>query len=265
MSAFAPSGPRMIRPEEFPSWIVEEDEDVVVVNKPGDIVCHPSKNGPWSSLVGACREHLGLPRVHMIYRLDRETSGVMVFAKNNVAASRLQRAVEGRRVKKTYIAILCGEFAAPVVVDEPLGRDLSSPIAARQTVVRGPEGRPAVTEFTPLLASGGFTLALVRPRTGRQHQIRVHASHIGHALVGDKMYGPNPLLFLEFIEHGFTDAMERQLVLPRHALHALEMVFDPGEGGRPFRTPLADDLAEFARDRMGTSRKEIEQLIASLH
>jgi 23S rRNA pseudouridine1911/1915/1917 synthase len=256
------SGPRMIRPEEFPRWIVEEDDDVVVVNKPGDIVCHPSKNGPWSSLVGACREHLGLPRVHMVYRLDRETSGVMVFAKNGIAASRLQSAVEGRRVKKSYLAILSGELAAPVLVDEPLGRDLSSPIVARQTVVRGPEGRAAVTEFVPLRAGGGFTMALVRPRTGRQHQIRIHASHIGHALVGDKMYGPNPLLFLEFIEHGFTETMAQQLLLRRHALHATEMVFDQGEGGRTFRAPLTADLAEFARERIRISREEIEELIA---
>ncbi|HEY5551479.1 MAG TPA: RNA pseudouridine synthase [Opitutaceae bacterium] len=251
----------MIGPDEFPGWIVEEDDDVVVVNKPGDIVCHPSKNGAWSSLVGACREYLALPRVHMIYRLDRETSGVMVFAKHSAGASRLQRAVEGRRVRKTYLAILCGELAGPVVVDEPLGRDLSSPIVARQTVVRGPEGRPAMTEFTPLRVGGGFTLALVRPRTGRQHQIRVHASHIGHALVGDKLYGPNPLLFLEFIEHGFTESMARQLILRRHALHAVEMVFDPGEGGRTFRAPLTEDLAEFARERMGIDREEIDRLL----
>jgi 23S rRNA pseudouridine1911/1915/1917 synthase len=253
----------MIGPEEFPKWIVEEDDDVVVVNKPGDVVCHPSKNGPWSSLVGACREYLGLPRVHMIYRLDRETSGVMVFAKNSVAASRLQRAVEGRRVKKFYFAILCGELTDRVVVDEPIGRDLSSPIVARQTVVRGPEGRAAMTEFIPLRAGGGFTLALVRPRTGRQHQIRVHASHIGHALVGDKMYGPNPMLFLEFIENGFTEVMERQLLLTRHALHAVEMFFDPGEGGRAFRAPLTEDLAEFARARIGITREEINESLAA--
>lgn len=263
MSAPPDKGPRMIRPEEFPQWIVEEDDDVVVLNKPGDIVCHPSKSGPWSSLVGACREHLRLPRVHMIYRLDRETSGVMVFAKNGVAASRLQRAVEGRRVKKTYLAILCGELAGPVVADAPLGRDLSSPIVARQTVVRGPEGRAAVSEFVPLRKGGGYTLALVRPRTGRQHQIRVHASHIGHPLVGDKMYGPNPLLFLEFIEHGFTESMSRVLLLRRHALHALEMVFDRGEGGRTFRAPLTEDLEEFARARIGIGRKEMEALIAA--
>jgi 23S rRNA pseudouridine1911/1915/1917 synthase len=251
MSGYVDSGPRLIDPAEFPRWIVEEDDDVIVLNKPGDIVCHPSKNGPWSSLVGACREHLQLPRVHMIYRLDRETSGVMVFAKNSATAGRLQTAVEGRRVRKLYLAILCGELRETVVVDAPLGRDLASSIVARQAVVRGPEGRAAVTEFLPVAHGGGFTLARVRPRTGRQHQIRVHAAEIGCPLLGDKLYGPDQLLFLEFIRDGFTPRLASLLTLPRHALHALEMQFEPGEGGRTFRAALTPDLREFARDRMG--------------
>lgn len=247
----ADPGPRLIAPADFPRWIVEEDDDVIVLNKPGDVVCHPSKNGPWSSLVGACREHLQLPRVHMIYRLDRETSGVMVFAKNAAMAGRLQTAVEGRRVRKLYLAILCGELREPVVVDAPLGRDLASPIVARQAIVRGPEGRAAVTEFLPVAQGAGYTLARVRPRTGRQHQIRVHAASLGHPLLGDKLYGPDQLLFLEFIRDGFTPRLAALLTLPRHALHALEMRFDPGEGGRTFRAPLTPDLRAFARDRMG--------------
>ena len=251
MNAAANPGPRLIDPAEFPRWIVEQDDDVIVLNKPGDVVCHPSKNGPWSSLVGACREHLGLPRVHLVYRLDRETSGVMVFAKNARAAARLQTAVEGRRVRKLYLAILCGELRAPVTVDEPLGRDLASPVAARQAVVRGPEGRPAVTEFEPVAWGGGYTLARVRPRTGRQHQIRVHAAALGHPLLGDKLYGPDPLLFLEFIRDSSTPRLAELLVLPRHALHALEMRFDPGEGGRTFRAPLTADLRAFALGPMG--------------
>jgi len=251
MSASVDNGPRLIDPAEFSRWIVEEDGDVIVLNKPGDIVCHPSKNGPWSSLVGACREHLQLPRVHMIYRLDRETSGVMVFAKNPAMAGRLQTAVEGRRVQKLYLAILCGELRESVVVDAPLGRDLASSIVARQAVVRGPEGRPALTEFLPVAYGGGYTLARVRPRTGRQHQIRVHAASLGCPILGDKLYGPDQLLFLEFIRDGFTPRLASLLTLPRHALHALEMRFEPGEGGRTFRAPLTPDLRAFAREGMG--------------
>ena len=252
-------GPRLVDPAEFSRWIVEEDNDVIVLNKPGDLVCHPSKNGPWSSLVGACREHLALPRVHMIYRLDRETSGVMVFAKNSVMAVRLQTAVEGRRVSKLYLAILCGELREATVIDAPLGRDLASTIMARQTVVRGPEGRPAMTEFLPLAWGGGYTLAQVRPRTGRQHQIRVHAAELGHPLLGDKLYGPDQLLFLEFIKDGFTPRLAEQLILSRHALHALQMTFEPGEGGRTFRAPLTDDLRVFALERMGIDASTLAQ------
>ena len=251
MSGFVDPGPRLLTPEEFPGLVVEEDGEVIVLNKPGDIVCHPSKNGPWSSLVGACREHLQLPRVHMIYRLDRETSGVMVFAKTSAMAGRLQTAVEGRRVEKRYLAILVGDLREPTVVDAPLGRDLSSPIAARQAVVRGPEGRPALTEFLPLAWGGGYTLTRVRPRTGRQHQIRVHAAELGCPILGDKLYGPDQLLFLEFIQSGFTPRLAELLTLPRHALHALEMRFEPGEGGRTFRAPLTEDLRAFVRKRMG--------------
>ncbi|MBK8476020.1 MAG: RNA pseudouridine synthase [Opitutaceae bacterium] len=251
MTALPEPGPRLVDPAEFPRWIVEEDNDVIVLNKPGDLVCHPSKNGPWSSLVGACREHLALPRVHMIYRLDRETSGVMVFAKNSIMAGRLQTAVEGRRVSKLYLAVLCGELREATVIDAPLGRDLASPIVARQAVLRGPEGRAAMTEFLPLAWGGGYTLAQVRPRTGRQHQIRVHAAELGHPLLGDQLYGPDQLLFLEFIRDGFTPRLAEQLTLPRHALHALEMRFEPGEGGRTFRAPLTEDLRSFVRERMG--------------
>jgi 23S rRNA pseudouridine1911/1915/1917 synthase len=251
----------LVDPEQLARWIVEEDDDLLVVNKPGDIVCHPSKHGPWSSLVGAVREHLRLSRVHMIYRLDRETSGAMVFAKNAETGRRLQTAVEGRRVRKRYLAIVEGTLAARVVVDEPLGRDTSSPIAARQAVVRGAEGRPAVTEFVPLAHGGGLTLVEAWPRTGRQHQIRVHAAWLGYALVGDKLYGPDPNWFLQFIRSGWTADMEPALRLPRQALHAAEMAFDPGEGGRTFRAPLTDDLVRFAAERMGFDREELRRLV----
>src|SRR3954470_21148200 len=114
------AGPvRMIAPAELPSWIIFEDERLLVVNKPGDVVCHPSKAGPWSSLVGALREYANLPTVHLIFRLDRETSGVVVLAKDPKTASRLQVAMQERKVGKTYLAILCGELAGPITVNQP--------------------------------------------------------------------------------------------------------------------------------------------------
>src|SRR3954469_21768067 len=115
---------RMIAPEEVPPWIVHEDERLLVVNKPGDVVCHPSKAGPWSSLVGALREHTRLPTVHLVFRLDRETSGIVVLAKDPATASRLQRAMQERRIGKTYLAILTGELEGAATVDQPLGDDV---------------------------------------------------------------------------------------------------------------------------------------------
>src|ERR1044071_3188746 len=96
-----PSRPlQLIAPEAVPTWILYEDERLLVVNKPGDVTCHPSKAGPWSSLVGALREYARLPTVHLVFRLDRETSGVVVLAKDAKMASRLQVAMQERKVGK---------------------------------------------------------------------------------------------------------------------------------------------------------------------
>src|SRR4051812_46221733 len=95
-------------PEELRSWILAESHELLVLNKPPHVVCHRSRQGPWSCLIGACREYLGAETLHMPYRLDRETSGVFVFARTREAGSRLQTAVQNRTVHKTYHAILCG-------------------------------------------------------------------------------------------------------------------------------------------------------------
>jgi len=119
---------RLITVDEVKSWIIFEDEQLLVVNKPGDVVCHPSKAGPWSSLVGATREYTGLPVMHLVFRLDRETSGVVVLAKNATMASRLQTAMMERKAGKEYLAVMVGELAEPVTVNQPLGDDTASPV-----------------------------------------------------------------------------------------------------------------------------------------
>jgi len=234
---------KMITEQELISWIIYEDQNLFVVNKPGDIVCHPSKAGPWSSLVGAVREYLKQDVVHLIFRLDRETSGIVVLAKNPATASRLQKAMQLRTVSKAYLAILTGVVNEPVTVDQPLGDDLKSVVHMKSRV--DPLGQPSVTHFTPLKISNGFTLARVVTESGRKHQIRAHAQHIGHSLVGDKIYGPDAQLFIDFVHKGWSAQLEEKLILQRQALHCSEIDLSPSGWNQAFSAPLPEDLAQF--------------------
>ncbi len=240
---------RMIEPSEVPGWVVHEDERLLVVNKPGDVVCHPSKAGPWSSLVGALREHARLEKVHLIFRLDRETSGIVVLAKDARMAARLQVAMQERKVGKAYYAVMTGELPAPVTVNQPLGDDVASQVFIKSAVVAPEFGQSAISHFTPLARGGGFTLARVVTETGRKHQIRAHAQWLGHSLVGDKIYGPDAMLYLEFIDHGWTANLQTHLLLPRHALHCAEIDLRAAGADRVFTAPLPSDLADFCTVR----------------
>ncbi|HKB89417.1 MAG TPA: RluA family pseudouridine synthase [Opitutaceae bacterium] len=245
------------RPERNPlialdalrSWILIEDDRLLVVNKPGDVVCHPSKNGPWSSLVGAAREYTGLPTVHLIFRLDRETSGVVVMAKDAAMASRLQKALMNRLVKKRYFVILDGELKAPVLVDQPLGKDVASPVWTKDVVTQV-DSKSAKTLFTPLVAKNGFTVAEVRPETGRKHQIRAHAEWMGYRVVADKIYGPDSRHYIDFVENGWNPRLAAALPLPRQALHCAEIDMRPSGFDAVYQAPFPEDLRQFCRDRM---------------
>lgn len=224
-----------ITPGELRGWILHLDEELLVVNKPAHVLCHPSKHGPWSSLVGACREFLGAGRLHMPSRLDRETSGVVLFARNTKLGSQLQRAVHHRQVRKVYHAILCGELRASVAVDQPIGKDANSSVVMRRAVLPG--GQAAQTMFEPLGCGGGFTLVRITPLSGRLHQIRVHAHWLGYPVAGDKIYGPDERLFLEFIESGWNDRHAALLPFERQALHASEWISAPYH----FTAPLPEE------------------------
>lgn len=249
----------LINPDDFRSWILFEDERLLVVNKPGLIVCHPSKHGPWSSLIGAAREYLGLPTLHLVFRLDRETSGVVVLAKDSGTAGRLQKAMQQRRVGKVYLAILEGRMAGAVTVEQPLGPDPDSCVTVRSKVVAAgsPGAQAAVTHFEPLASGGGFTLVRVRPETGRKHQIRAHALWLGHAVVGDKLYGPDERLYLEFAKHSWTERHAALLPLPRQALHCAEIDLRPAREPQVFRAPLAEELKNFCRDQLGVDPADL--------
>lgn len=252
-----PEAIRLIAPEELRAWILFEDEHLLVLNKPGDVVCHPSKAGPWSSLVGAAREYLGGGAMHLVFRLDRETSGVVLIAKDEHTAQQLQKVTLKRRYAKVYHAILVGELGAETLVDQPLGPDFSGPVTAKTGVVPAGQGKPAVTCFTPLAVGGGFTLARVATETGRKHQIRAHAQWLGYPLVGDKIYGPDQRLYLEFIDTGWTPALENRLLLRRQALHCAEIDLTLAGAQHVFRARLPDDLAAFALEHIGEAARPV--------
>lgn len=250
-------GAELVDLSELPDWVLQDSPEWLALNKPGWLVCHPSKNGPRSSLVGAVKEWTGLETLHLISRLDRETSGVVVLAKHKAAAQRLQMAIQERRVQKRYLAILHGEMTHRMEVDQPIARHGDDPVAARMTVRRSRSAQAAQTCFAPLFAGRGYTLADVELLTGRKHQIRVHAEWLGHGVVGDKIYGPDSTLFLEFAEKGWTPRLEAALPLRRQGLHAASLTFADEP---PILAPLAPELASFCREVMGVPPSQLNAL-----
>lgn len=248
--------PLLLQPDWVRSWVIGETDDYIALNKPGWVVCHPSKNGPWSSLVGAAREVFGLDRIHLVSRLDRETSGIVLLAKNHACASRFQTAFAERRTRKVYHAILRGHLGAAQTATSNLDRDRASPVAVQQAITFGGRGKPAETRFRPLRHLPDHTLAEVIPVTGRKHQIRAHAAWLGHPVAGDKIYGGDPTCYLEFIEQGWTPRLQAALGIPRQALHAASLtVHGPGfkltlEAPCPFAEEgFLEALAANARER----------------
>ena len=229
--------------------ILHEDDALLVVNKPAGLVCHPTKNGEMSSLIGRVRLHLAgraSPEVspHLVNRLDRETSGVVLVAKTPAVASELGTILEGRAIEKEYLALVHGHVRGDHgVIDAPLGKDEASIVAIKDAV--RPDGSAAQTEYGVMqrfsrpaasnpISSLPFTLLRVLPRTGRKHQIRIHLAHLGHPIVGDKIYGGDEDLYLALVEQRLTEEQRDRLMLENHALHARAVRFVWREAPREF-------------------------------
>jgi len=237
--------------------IIDETDDYVVVDKPAFLLVHPTKPNGAPTLWKQLRELLAFEiasggQVSIVNRLDRETSGLVLVAKTSAAARKFGMLMQQRRLRKEYLAIVSGwPDWETKLVDAPLdrqGKHEKSEIWLKQMI--HPAGAPAQTEFRvkwrsiKSRSSGENKFSLIRavPHTGRTHQIRVHAASIGYPIVGDKIYGPDEQLYLRFIQTGWTPELERQLLLPRHALHATPLAVD---GEIEWESPLPADLAEF--------------------
>ena len=244
--------------------IIDETPEFIVVNKPAPLLIHPAVPGNPPTLLDGIQGLLAYEIANgaglsIINRLDRETSGLVLVAKNLSTARNFHKAMERRQARKEYLAIVWGwpeedRFA----VEAPMrraGEFRESPIWLYQAV--HPDGASALTEFSVVsrfekeTTNGSrFSLIRAKPHTGRMHQIRVHLQHAGFPVVGDKIYGPSMQHYLDHIESGWTPEQENSLLLPRHALRSNSLSI-PYEGETlSWIAPLLDDLETFLQ---GTS------------
>ena len=220
------------QPEPIPLEVLFEDKDIIVINKPPGLVVHPGAGHRQHTLVNALLSHCptlsgigGKERPGIVHRLDKETSGCLVVAKNDGAHRELSRQFAERRVEKIYLALVAGKLLKDAgVIEEKIGRH---PVHRQRMSVASARGRPAKTDYRVVCSGDQASLVECRLYSGRTHQIRVHLHHLGHPVLGDKVYAAH-------LAKNF----------PRHMLHAWKLGFrDPRSGdSKSFEAPLPDDF-----------------------
>ena len=247
-----------IEPEDIPLNIIYEDDDVIIINKQADMIVHPARSNIRGTMVNALvfyseklSSGLGEFRPGIVHRLDKDTTGVMVVAKNDTAQWKIAKQFERRQVKKTYLAIVHGtpELTADRI-SAPLG---VHPRVREKYAIRPETGKEAITFYEVLESFRGFSLLKLTPKTGRTHQIRVHLSYIKHPVVADDMYGGKLVYPWQLAD---AESAVEEPVISRCALHASTLEFKHPTTSEmiKFEAPLPEDMQNLL-DMLGKYRK----------
>ncbi len=227
-------------PQDIPLNIVFEDDDIIVINKPRDFVVHPGAGTPDGTVLNALLFHYPpiaeVPRAGIVHRLDKDTTGLMVVAKNVPVQTRLVRELQKRNITREYEAIAIGKMTAGGMIDKPIGRHSTK----RTLMAVSPMGKPAVTHYRVAEHFREHTRIRLRLETGRTHQIRVHMSYLQHPLLGDTAYGGRAR-----IPKGATPELTDMIRnFDRQALHAVMLKFKHPTTGEEveFHAPVPDDM-----------------------
>lgn len=249
-------------PEQIPLDVRFEDDDLLVINKPAGMAVHPGKGVHSGTVVNALlgREHSlsvigGVMRPGIVHRLDKDTTGLMMVAKNDFAHKALSNALQKREVSRRYVALALRSFAEDQgTVEAPMGRNPKNRL--KMSVGDGPDAREARTHWRVLERFKGVALIECKLDTGRTHQIRVHMAHIGHPILGDVTYGGLVELAVQLISPYDTSLRAVLRGVPRQMLHAHELKFvhpRTGETVHIKQAPPADYLAVVERLRQGAA------------
>lgn len=230
--------------QDIPLNVVYEDDDLLVINKPRGFVVHPGAGTPDGTVLNALLFHYPqiaeVPRAGIVHRLDKDTTGLMVVAKNVPTQTRLVRALQKRRITREYEAIAIGKMTAGGMVEKPIGRH-----STKRTLMAVNElGKPAITHYRVAEHFREHTRIRLRLETGRTHQIRVHMSYLQHPLLGDIAYGGRAR-----IPRGASEELTEMIRgFDRQALHAVMLKFDHPSTGEEmqFHAPVPDDMVEMA-------------------
>ncbi|QPB43428.1 23S rRNA pseudouridine(1911/1915/1917) synthase RluD [Rodentibacter haemolyticus] len=226
--------------ENIPLNIVYEDEHILVINKPKDLVVHPGAGNPNGTVLNALLYHYPpiaeVPRAGIVHRLDKDTTGLMVVAKTIPAQTKLVRDLQKRKITREYEAVASGIMTKGGTVDQPMARHATK----RMLMAVHPMGKPAVTHYRIMENYRNYTRLRLRLETGRTHQIRVHMAHIAHPLLGDQTYGGRPRPPKNASEH-FMEVLRN---FKRQALHAVMLRLAHPITGEMMEwyAPLPDDF-----------------------